>query len=508
MGDVVYTYDDEAAAGSRTASATGYVGAGGAVAIPDTVPLSVFGGGTETYTVTAIGDLAFDQKLLTSVTIPDSVTAIGSGAFSVNALTSVTVPDSVITIGSGAFYDNDLTSVTIGNSVTTIGDDAFGANALTSLALGNSIVTIGLQAFAGNSLTSVTIPDSVITIGEGAFVLNALTSVTIGNSVTSIGLAAFAANDLTSVTIPASVATIGAFAFYINPALDSVTFNGNAPVITPAGPTGSFGEAAGKTVYYNSGAGIHPGATPFSTPTWEGYNTWISGTIAPVIQTATLPAATVGTAYSQMLTATGAPTPTFAVTAGSLPAGLTLSAAGVISGTPTAQGTATFTITATNVAGTDSRAFTLVIDPAAPVTVVPSISTPAALPAATVGTAYSQTLSATGTPAPTFAVTAGSLPAGLTLSASGLLSGTPTAVGTATFTVTATNAAGTDARQFTITVAAATVTPTPTPSDTGAKLSSTGAESNGVFGAAALLLLGAGAILLTARGLRRAHAQR
>ena len=72
----------------------------------------------------------------------------------------------------------------------------------------------------------------------------------------------------------------------------------------------------------------------------------------------------------------------------------------------------------------------------------PSISVlPAALPAAQVGAAYSQTVSASGGTAPYrfFQVTSGALPAGLTLSIGGVLSGTPTAGGSFTFTVQTTD---------------------------------------------------------------------
>jgi uncharacterized repeat protein (TIGR03803 family) len=80
----------------------------------------------------------------------------------------------------------------------------------------------------------------------------------------------------------------------------------------------------------------------------------------------TLPAATVGAGYGQTLTAVGGTAPyTFAVTAGSLPGGLTLSTAGVLSGTPTAAGPASFTVTATDATGaTGSQAYTLAGDPA------------------------------------------------------------------------------------------------------------------------------------------------
>lgn len=68
------------------------------------------------------------------------------------------------------------------------------------------------------------------------------------------------------------------------------------------------------------------------------------------------------------------------------------------------------------------------------------------LPPATVGQPYSHRFAATGTPAPTYRVSTGSLPAGLALNtATGVLAGTPTAAGSATFTVAASNGVGVDA---------------------------------------------------------------
>lgn len=70
--------------------------------------------------------------------------------------------------------------------------------------------------------------------------------------------------------------------------------------------------------------------------------------------------------------------------------------------------------------------------------------TPSTLPGATVNGSYSQQLTAAGGTAPyTYAVTAGALPSGLTLSSAGLLSGSVTTTGSASFTVTATDSAGT-----------------------------------------------------------------
>jgi CSLREA domain-containing protein len=153
-----------------------------------------------------------------------------------------------------------------------------------------------------------------------------------------------------------------------------------------------------------------------------------------------LPNGRAGVAYSQTFTQTGgAGTVNFTVSAGALPTGLTLTG-DVLSGTPTVSGTFNFTVRATdqnNCMG--ERAYTLLLHP--PCTTI--TVNPATLPNGTVGTAYNQTLTASGGTAPyTFAVTAGSLPGGLTLTSGGALTGTPTASGSFNFTVTATDNTG------------------------------------------------------------------
>ena len=156
----------------------------------------------------------------------------------------------------------------------------------------------------------------------------------------------------------------------------------------------------------------------------------------------------VGNAYSFTYATSGYPVPTFSVTAGALPSGLSLSSAGVISGTPTASGVFTGTITASNGVGTaPAQAFTIVVQQA------PSITNGPATATGYVGNVYSFTYATSGYPVPTFSVTAGALPSGLSLSSAGVISGTPTASGVFTGTVTASNGVGTAATQnFTITV--------------------------------------------------------
>lgn len=178
------------------------------------------------------------------------------------------------------------------------------------------------------------------------------------------------------------------------------------------------------------------------------------------VTTTTLPDGTVGTAYSTTLASNGGTPPvTWAVTTGTLPASLSLnSTTGVISGTPTTAGTSAFSVTAMDhLNQTATQSLSITIHPA------PLSITTTTLPNGTVGTSYSQQLAASGgIPPDTWALATGSnpLPAGLTLSAGGLIAGTPTTpTGTFTFTVQVTDSetptAMTATKTFTLTINAA-----------------------------------------------------
>lgn len=183
----------------------------------------------------------------------------------------------------------------------------------------------------------------------------------------------------------------------------------------------------------------------------SGTGTILNDDVPIAVDPPTLPSGTVAAAYHQALSASGGQAPyTYAVTAGAVPAGVTLSSTGVLAGTPSAGGSFSFTATATDSSAapgphTGSRAYTLTV---APPTVVLA---PASLPGATRGTAFSTALTASGGVAPySYAVTAGALPGGLALAAGGTLSGTPTAAGTFSFSVTATDS-GTGTGPYTAT---------------------------------------------------------
>jgi hypothetical protein len=162
-----------------------------------------------------------------------------------------------------------------------------------------------------------------------------------------------------------------------------------------------------------------------------------------------LPGGVVGVSYAQTFAATGGTPPyQWSVSTGALPTGLTLNAAGSLTGTPTAAGTFNFTVQVVDAAGRSATAsFTITVTAALTITT-------ATLPNGTVGSAYSQTLVlAGGSGTFTWSVSTGTLPGGITLNpATGLLSGTPSAPGTFTFTVSATGGGQSAKQSLTITV--------------------------------------------------------
>ena len=229
-----------------------YPGYSGDVVIPDSV---IYNG--KTYQVTSIGNSAFYDSSLTSVTIGNNVTSIGYEAFFRSSLNSVTIGKSVTSIGESAFegcssltktnYTGDIASwcdikfesisanpmycshnfyinnqkieeLVIPSSVTSIGYYTFsGCSSLTSLTIPNSVTSIGEGAFSScTALSVVSIAENLITIDKGAFAYcSSLTSVTLPNSLTNIEYGAFyGCTSLNSITIPNSVMRIKGEAFY------------------------------------------------------------------------------------------------------------------------------------------------------------------------------------------------------------------------------------------------------------------------------------------------------
>ena len=204
---------------------------------PDGVSVTVTGHFNGT---AATGELVIPStKTIDGVTY--TVTAIGDNAFNgCGGLTGLLfIPNTVTTIGDYAFYDcHGFTgSLTIPNSVTTIGGQAFRycTGFIGSLTLGTSVTTIGISAFNGCSgfTGSLTIPNSVTSVNTYAFYqCSGFTgSLTIGQSVTTIGNYAFrdCSGFTGSLTIGRSVTTIGNYAFCNCNGFTSMTVYPDAP---------------------------------------------------------------------------------------------------------------------------------------------------------------------------------------------------------------------------------------------------------------------------------------
>jgi large repetitive protein len=157
------------------------------------------------------------------------------------------------------------------------------------------------------------------------------------------------------------------------------------------------------------------------------------------IQQQSLKPTFVNVPYSLQLTAAGGGTLTWSINSGALPAGVTLSPDGLLSGTPTATGSFTFVVRVIdNNIREDTETLTLkVVEPLTVNTRVPTLP-------AEVGRPFVVAPTAAGGTAPyAWTLTQGTLPAGLTLdAATGKVAGTPTVAGLASLTLTVTDADG------------------------------------------------------------------
>jgi len=370
---------------------------------------------------------------------PISVTATDNGSTGVGAPFMITqnytidvpAPTIVVTPGTlpdpsaGTAYSQALSAsggvgpyaFTISAGAPPTGLTLSGAGTLsgTPTAVGTfnfTVTATDANGQAGSQPYSVTVGAPTLVLSPAAGALNAPYATAFSRSFTASGGS-------------------GNFSYALSGALPSgMAFAGNTLSGTPVAP-GNYPISVTATDTTLTGAGA-----PFTVT--NAY-TLVVPAPAIVVNPAALSGGIAGQAYAAALSATGGAAPyTFAVSAGGLPAGLSLAADGALAGTPTESGSFNFTATATDRFGqTGSRAYTLVI-------AAPTLSiTPATLPSGIVGLGYTQAVSASGGIAPySFAVSSGNLPAGLSLAADGAISGTPTAAGTFGFTITATDSTG------------------------------------------------------------------
>jgi hypothetical protein len=373
---------------------------------------------------------------VTPAVIQSSTTAVASSG-DANPATSSSAPAGTVP-GAPAVTGLSPTNGPAGggNDVTVSGSNLGGATA----------IEIGTAAeFAAGTPTTLNLCSSA---APGCFTVTSATSLDISD------MPGHAAGAVQVRVVSLGIAGTGAYTYNPGPAL-----------LFPAPPGGEVGVAYSNQLTVTGGTSpftwsVSAGALPpgvtlnastgllSGTPTTAGsYSFTVKVTdhsglsdtkpvtlaviAGPALNFPAPPAGWTNTVYSDTLTESGGTAPfAWSVSAGSLPAGISLSADGTLSGTPTATGTSSFTVKVTDA---NSQSATQ----ATSITVSAGVSTTfAAPPAGRVGVAYTDTLTATGGTAPyTWSVNAGSLPPGITLTSAGVLAGTPTTAGSYPFTV-------------------------------------------------------------------------
>ncbi|WP_158798321.1 putative Ig domain-containing protein [Pedobacter sp. L105] len=409
----------------------------GTVYVTQTLPAAVGGTGPYTYVATGLPPgLIFDPvtrqisgtpTLGGTFTVNETVTDANGLTTSTNYVVNVTVPAPAV--AGAVTCSGTPVTLTVSNPVAGVTYNwyaaASGGNALsTGTTFQTPVITAsttyyaeGVSGTASSTRTPVT-----VTLKPNATAAD----------ITVAGIPASICSG-SGVTLTASSSTVNnpIFTWYTDPALTNAVFTGAIYTI-PA--------LNASTNYYVSVSGDNKCTNASGT----GYNVVLS--VNPAISyagTALNNASTSSTYSASVNTATGGtPAYTYTLASGStLPAGLSLSAGGIISGTPGTTGNYTFSVTATDSKGCNATAtFTVTVGTAPNPLNLP----PATLPDGSVGSVYAtQTLpAATGGTGPYTYIATG-LPPGLAFDpATRQISGTPTLGGTFTVQETVTDANG------------------------------------------------------------------
>jgi len=446
------------------------------------------------------------------ITCTDSTSPFTSGTFTVNGIvTSGSVTPAMIHAGSTAAASSSdgvpATSTTAPGGTVPAAPSVTGVTPTNGTAGGGNGVTVSGTNLGG--ATAIEIGTAAEFAAGTPATLNLCTAAAAGcftvTSSTSLNISSMPAHAAGAVQVSVvslGIASTGAYTYNPSPTLQFSAPPGGEVGVAYSDQLTETGGTSPFTWSVSSGT-LPPGVTLAAstgllsgTPTAAGSYTFtvevtdagglaatesVSMTIiaGPSLHFPTPSDGETGSVYSDTLAASGGTGPyTWSVSSGTPPAGITLSSAGVLAGTPTAAGTGTFTVKVTDADGqsaTEATSLAIISGPA--------LSFPAP-PSGEIGTAYSDTLTASGGTGPyAWSVSAGTLPAGITLgSATGTLSGTPTAAGTSTFTVKVTDADGqsaTEATALAIIAGPALSFPAPPSGEIGTAYSDTLAASGG-----------------------------
>ncbi len=363
--------------------------------------------GVNSVSMLTLGEYAVGQNIFTVVGVPTLTTANPVSAHQNDSNISVALTGTYTHFGF-------VSSVSFGSGVTVNSVSATGFTSITAN------ISVDPAAIVGTRNITVTTGSEVVTLTNGFTVTAGVPVITLTPSTGRRGT---------------SNLSIAASGMYLNiGAGTTAAFSGSGISIASITPTGT--NTANAVLNISANAPLGAQALVLTTngqPTSFANAFTVTPAILSVISSA--PNGVSNVAYTRTIVNGGLAPFTFQIT-GTLPAGLsTNTTTGAISFTAATPGTFTFNIQVTDSsAQTASGSFTVnVYDP-----LVISTTT---LPAGLTGTAYSQTVSASGGLAPrTFSVFSGALPANLSLDPnSGVISGTPSAAGTANFTVRVTD---------------------------------------------------------------------
>ena len=456
-----------------------------------------------TYTATNASGTSAPATVTVTVTAPTLVVAPASGplpAATVGTAYTATLTSSGGTAPYGYTATGLPAGVTLASNGTLSGTPTTAGSYTVTVAVTDVSGATGTATYTLTVAVQAPVAGAVSTTVVANSTANAVTLALSGGAATSVAVATTPAHGTatvsgTDISYTPSAGYSGSDSFTYTatnasgtsaPATVTVTVTAPTLVVAPASgplPAATVGTAYGATLtstggtapYGYSATGLPAGITLAAdgtlsgTPTTAGsYTVTVAVTDAngaigtatytlevsvqaPVAGAVSTTVAANSTANAVTLALSGGTATSVAVVTAPTHGTATVSGTG-ISYTPSAgySGSDSFTYTATNASGTSAPA-TVTVTVTAPTLVVAPASGP--LPAATVGTAYTATLTSSGGTAP-YGYTATGLPAGVTLASNGTLSGTPTTAGSYTVTVAVTDVSGaTGTATYTLTVA-------------------------------------------------------
>ncbi len=175
-------------------------------------------GGVE---VQSIGESAFENMQITSVTLPDSLLEIEQYAFNKNLIESVVIPEKVTSIGKNAFSNNKISNLEFKSSKIDFGETPFNNNLLDDknafiYDMSSGLDTSYIVSYAGKNRDNVKVPNGVKNIGPYAFSDQEIKKITLDKDLVVIGNGAFVGNNFAEITIPGKVESLGDNAFDYN----------------------------------------------------------------------------------------------------------------------------------------------------------------------------------------------------------------------------------------------------------------------------------------------------